>query len=158
MIPTSSITHAQGGLYELSLKGLFPHPHWIAFLFTGLAESQISVVSGRAARNDNLSWDARLMLDFARSKATPETLDYVALAQRKPAQTDMVIPRLSRFETLRRRIGNGAGRPRPDRFSGSPSQSRFAADIVPDANRDQHRCRRHPRPHRDARHRQQRAA
>lgn len=100
---TSSITRAQGGWYELSLKGVFPHPHWIAFLFSGLAESQVSVVSGRALRDDNLQWDTRLMLDFARSQAMPEALDYVALAQRKPSAADMTMPRLSRFETRRTR-------------------------------------------------------
>lgn len=87
------------------MQGLFPHPHWIAFLFSGLAESQISVVSGRALRDDNHSWDARLPLDFSRARATPEALDYVALAQRKPATADMVVPRLSRFEVLRLRDG-----------------------------------------------------
>jgi hypothetical protein len=101
MMPTSSITSAPGGLHELRLQGLFTHPLWVSFLFTGLFESQVSVVSGRALRDDSHCWDARLLLDFGRSTSTPDGLDYVALAQRKPAAADMAAPRLSRFETLR---------------------------------------------------------
>jgi hypothetical protein len=102
MVPEASVLRTPTGLYEVKLKGRFSHPHWVAFLFADLAEKQVSVVSGRAVQSQSQEWDTRLTLDFGRSASLPSMLDYVLLAQRKPA-IDMTIPRLSKFEIVRRR-------------------------------------------------------
>ncbi len=101
MTPQSSISRFPTGLHELKIKGEFSHPHWMAFLFAGLSAVQISVVSGRATRTGS-GWDARLMLDFARSETVPESLDAVALALQKPDKTDGAAPRISQFRIARR--------------------------------------------------------
>ena len=106
MLATSTITRSLTGFHELRLQGPFPHPHWIAFLFAGLAQSGVSVVSGRAVQDDKQEWDARINLDFKNSKVTPESLDYIALAARKPVSADMTIPRLSRFQITPRYDGS----------------------------------------------------
>jgi hypothetical protein len=103
MTPESSITRTMSGSYELHLKGRFSHPHWVAFLFSGLAEAQVSVISGRASQSGIQEWDARINLDFRRCTLAPGTFDYVALAQRKPAAMDMSVPRLTSYEIMRRR-------------------------------------------------------
>lgn len=104
-MPTSSILRTATGLHELRLQGYFPHPHCVAFLLSGLANSQVSVISGRAFQKAPQEWEVLLNLDFARSKAAAETLDYVAMAQQKPASTDMAAPRISRYEIVRHTEG-----------------------------------------------------
>ncbi|HEX8834451.1 MAG TPA: hypothetical protein VF719_09635 [Abditibacteriaceae bacterium] len=105
MLPVSSITRVGAGSYELRLQGDLSHPHWMAFLFSGLAASQIAVVSGHILRGANLQWDTRLYLDFSQCKTLPENIDYLALAQRKPSITDTKPPRLGRFNIVR--LDNG---------------------------------------------------
>lgn len=102
MTPQSTLLRLPTGLYELKITGSFTHPHWMAFLFSGLAASGVSVVSGRAMQASSGLWEARLTLDFASVVVRPDTIDYVALALQKPAQTDARAPRLSRFQIARR--------------------------------------------------------
>lgn len=101
MTPQSSISRLPNGLYSLTVKGRFSHPHWMAFLFAGLAKAGISVVSGRAAQRDG-EWEAQVNLDFGQSSATPESLDYVALALQKPATMDATAPQLLKNHISRR--------------------------------------------------------
>lgn len=101
MTPQSSLLRLPNGLYSLSIKGSFTHPHWMAFLFAGLAGASVSVVSGRAIQSD-IGWDAQINLDFSRSTGTPESLDYVAMALQKPASADVGAPQLLKFHIIRR--------------------------------------------------------
>lgn len=101
MTPQSTLLRLPNGLYSLSIKGQFTHPHWMAFLFAGLAMSGISVVSGRAVQAES-GWDAQISLDFSRSNAKPEALDYVAMALQKPLTTDATAPILIKFQITRR--------------------------------------------------------
>jgi hypothetical protein len=102
MTPQSTLTRLPTGLHELKITGNFTHPHWMAFLFSGLAASSVSIVSGRAMQNAGGQWEARLTLDFTSVVVRPESVDYVALALQKPAQTDARAPKLTRFQISRR--------------------------------------------------------
>lgn len=84
MTPQSSISPLHNQQYELKINGRFTHPHWLAFLFSGLSAARVSVVSGRAAQVET-QWDARCILDFTGSDAAPNSLDYVTLALQRPA-------------------------------------------------------------------------
>lgn len=102
---TSQVVRTGPGLYELTLYGQFSHPHWVAFLFAGLAELQVSVVAGRATQTDLQHWEARLDLDFRRSTTAPDTLDYEGLARRRPSASDLSLPRLTVFTVVRQPQG-----------------------------------------------------
>ena len=97
-MPKSTLNRTPGGQYEIRIEGRFAHPHWVSFLFSGLSQQQISIVSGRALQDARLEWDARFVLDFRFSTAVPQNLDYVALAEKNPPQNDTGMPRLSHFE------------------------------------------------------------
>ena len=101
----ATISAASGSLHELQLSGRISHPHWMVCLLSGLSQSGVSVVSGRAQQTA-LEWDARLLLDFRTAKVQPHDLEYSALAERRPATPDMASPKLSRFE-LTRRVDGG---------------------------------------------------
>lgn len=100
--PTVSVQRLPDGAVEVALRGAFSHPHWLAYLLRALAESQVSLVSGRAAQNDALDWDARIVLDFRQSQLAPETLDYVALAQQRFNLAALAAPQLGGFRITRR--------------------------------------------------------
>jgi hypothetical protein len=102
MTPQSTLTRLPTGLHELKITGNFTHPHWMAFLFSGLAASGVSIMSGRAMQNGNGIWEARLSLDFTSVVVRPEGIDYVSLALQKPTQTDAKAPRLTKFQISRR--------------------------------------------------------
>ncbi|RYG72996.1 hypothetical protein EON80_03635, partial [bacterium] len=74
----------------------------MAFLFSGLAASAVSIVSGRAMQGASGVWDARLTLDFTSVVVRPESINYVGLALQKPALTDARAPKLTRFQIARR--------------------------------------------------------
>ena len=101
MAPTTSVSRSLKGHPQVRLQGSFPHPHWVAFLFSGLSNLKVSVIAGMATRGANQEWDARFDLDFTRSEANPESLDYLALAQQ---QTSLAFqpPQISRFQISRR--------------------------------------------------------
>ncbi|HEX8552903.1 MAG TPA: hypothetical protein VF681_15270 [Abditibacteriaceae bacterium] len=101
----SSISPATGNLYELQLNGRISHPHWLVFLLAGLAQSQVSVVSGRAQQT-GLDWTARLMVDFRGASARPDSLDYAVMAERKPASPVMTAPKLTSYNLARRADGS----------------------------------------------------
>lgn len=101
MRPTATIARNADGLYDLAVKGQFFHPHWVAHLFAGLAAQRVSIVSGRAAEEDELEWSASFTLDFAGSAADPEAVDYVGLAGKTlPADLAKVV--LTGFRVTRR--------------------------------------------------------
>lgn len=102
MSTTANIVQLPSGQYELNLQGRLAHPHWVGFLFTGLAQLNISVVAGHATQRDIQDWTARFTLDFSSSRSRPDTVDFVGLTQRKAASIDMKNPVLSKFEVLRR--------------------------------------------------------
>jgi hypothetical protein len=97
MTQASSITPAHNGHYTLHMEGLFTHPHWVAFLFSSLAQRNISVVSGRASQNTAQVWDAGFELNFDQSAAAPDCLNYVELAHEGTLSGDKELPRLSSF-------------------------------------------------------------
>lgn len=100
MTPKAMILPGRNGLQELSMQGLFPHPHWMVFLLAGLSEKHISVVEGRATQQITYIWDAHFQLDFRRSGLTPETIDYLALSSTRT--TSATTPQISTFELRRR--------------------------------------------------------
>lgn len=100
--PTASVQRLPDGFVEVALRGAFSHPHWLAYLLRALAESQVSLVSGRAAQDDALDWDARIVLDFRQSQLQPEQLDYVALAQQRFNTATLAAPQLGGFRIMRR--------------------------------------------------------
>lgn len=104
MTPQASILPGEKGLYDLKIKGLFIQPHWMVFLFSGLSEKQISVVEGQAKSAVHI-WDSHFKLDFRRSVATPNSIDYLALAGRRhitPVANHGALPRLDSFYLRRR--------------------------------------------------------
>ena len=101
-IPTTVLQRLPDGSVEVVLRGAFSHPHWLAYLLRALAESQISLVSGRAVQNDTQDWDARVALDFRQSQLQPEKLDYVALAQQRFNMATLAAPQLGGFRITRR--------------------------------------------------------
>lgn len=101
-IPTTSLQRLPDGSVEVTLRGAFSHPHWLAYLLRALSESQVSLVSGRAVQNDALDWDARIALDFRQSQLQPEKLDYVALAQQRFNMATLAAPQLGGFRITRR--------------------------------------------------------
>jgi hypothetical protein len=101
----SSISPATGNLYELHLHGRISHPHWLVFLLAGLAQSQVSVVAGRAQQT-GLDWDARLMVDFRGTSAEPDSLDYALMAESKPPSSITTAPKISRYNLARRPDGS----------------------------------------------------
>ena len=103
--PTAFILRTASGQHELSIQGHLSHPHWVVWLFSGLSHLKIDVVSGQITRTPSLSWDARLRLDFANSTTLPERLDYIVMAQSKPAIVDLSPPQLNRFQITRRENG-----------------------------------------------------
>lgn len=105
MTPRAALTRSGNGFHELRLEGHFYHPHWVAFLFTGLAERNISVMAGDARQPNQQDWIARFEIDCSDSHAAPEALDFVALAQQTPAVPDSGTPRLTSFELAQRPHG-----------------------------------------------------
>lgn len=101
----STLSMATGSLHELWLHGRISHPHWLVFLLSGLAASNVSVISGRATQTA-LDWDARLVLDFRGALNEPSELDYSALAEKKPITPTTASPRLTRHSVSRRADGN----------------------------------------------------
>lgn len=76
------LTPSTDGLHDLRMHGAFAHPHWVAFLFSGLAAQGISVVSGRAMQTPAGNWNAEFRLDFRRSHAIVQTIDFRALCEK----------------------------------------------------------------------------
>ncbi len=101
MTPQASLARLPNNNYELKIQGRFTHPHWMTFLFSGLSAAGVSVISGHAAQDGN-GWSARWILDFARSEAAPESLDYVALALQKSTPSATVAPTLTHYQIARR--------------------------------------------------------
>ncbi len=102
MIPKATVTPSANGLQELRIDGLFPHPHWMVFLLSGLAERQVSVVGGHATQQISHKWDAIFHLDFRRSLLSPEGVDYLSLAGKRAVHTPASPPQLSVFQVRRR--------------------------------------------------------
>jgi hypothetical protein len=101
MRPTATLARNPNGLYDLTIKGQFFHPHWVAHLSAGLAGQGVSIMSGRAAEEDDLEWSAQFTLDFQGSAAAPEAVDYVGLAA-KTLPADLAKVSLTRFRLSRR--------------------------------------------------------
>jgi len=69
-------------MHELRLQDRFYHPHWLAFLMSGLSQIKVSVVSGKAAQIAPQEWDVTLQLDFRGSVTVPERVDFRALTEK----------------------------------------------------------------------------
>ncbi len=101
MTPQATLSHLPNNTYALKIQGRFTHPHWMAFLFSGLSAAKVSVMSGHAAQ-DEAGWNAQWILDFSRSDAAPESLDYVALALQRSTPTGTMAPTLTEYKIARR--------------------------------------------------------
>jgi hypothetical protein len=87
----------------------------MAFLFSGLSEAGVSVISGRAIQNET-QWDARWTLDFSRAIGVPESLDYVAMALQRPTTTKNSVPVISSYQIARRADQSLQVRLQPDQI------------------------------------------
>ena len=103
--PKSTIAGTPTGLSELRMSGAFTHPHWVGIMFTALSHRQISVVSGTATVNSIAEWEACFLLDFARSSDSPQSVDFVALAQQSASTMDQRLPKLSSSVITQRERG-----------------------------------------------------
>jgi hypothetical protein len=106
MAPASTISRLGNNLYELNIRGFFPHPHWMVFLFSGLTDLKVSVLRGKAAQDRGQQWDASFRLDFGKSPAPAEDVNYISLTQKKVRADEMKSPRLSKFRKNRRSDGS----------------------------------------------------
>lgn len=100
----STISNLPNGLHELHIKGRFYHPHWLAFLLSGLSQLNISTVAGTALSKEQQEWDARLVLDFGKSNSNPDRVDYVTLAETRTTLRSSTI-QLSTFKVSPRASG-----------------------------------------------------
>lgn len=89
------------GLHQLDLFGHCHDPHWVAGLFSGLADHGVSIISGHAAQDGQGLWRAQFELDFRDCASDPQQLDY-ALMMRRAAALDAAMPALSSFGLSRR--------------------------------------------------------
>ena len=94
------VPHA-GGLHRVDLDGAFAHPHWLAFLCSGLSVEGVAVVSGEASRPEPMRWTGHFLLD-----GPVEGLDIVALTGRRSALRDSASPVLSSYSVARRSDGD----------------------------------------------------
>jgi len=98
----STISSTPEGLYRLSLHGRLHRPHWVAQLFSALAQLRISIISGEASQEKGGEWTSSFLLDFADSSADPHHLNYTAFTEQPATGERHAAPRLSRFEITRR--------------------------------------------------------
>ena len=102
MMPEASVLRLGNNVCELRIQGFFAYPHWMVSLLSGLMESQIAVVTGKAVQDRQQQWDARFRLDFQRSKSSPENVPYIVLTQRRAASNFSEPLRLTHFQIERR--------------------------------------------------------
>jgi hypothetical protein len=102
MKPVVSVNRLPNGLVELQMKGRFAHPHWVAYLFSGLASQKVSVSSGKASQLPSHEWDAAFLLDFANSTANPHILDYGSLCEAASVVNSGGSVQVSTFQISRR--------------------------------------------------------
>jgi hypothetical protein len=102
MRPKVDIARNPSGGYQLGLEGEFLHPHWVAFLFSGLSANRVSVVSGTAQQRSLATWSAAFQLDFTQSPAIPEQVDYLGLTDQEQLPLSLEVPTISTFQVLRR--------------------------------------------------------
>ena len=98
----STISRTASGMYELKLHGRLHRPHWVAQLFTALAQSHVSIISGEASQEKGGEWKSSFVLDFSGSSADPQQLNYAVFAEQAPSGERLPAPKLSRFELSRR--------------------------------------------------------
>ena len=98
---TATIEAEAGGLHRVELEGAFGHPHWLAFLCSGLSAEGVAVVSGEASRPEPMRWRGHFLLD-----GPVEGLDVVTLAVRRSTLRDSSAPVLSSYAVVRRTDGD----------------------------------------------------
>jgi hypothetical protein len=98
----STISSTTEGMYQLKLQGRLHRPHWVAQLFSALAQLHISIISGEATQGKGGEWTSSFLLDFSGSSADPRHLNYTAFAEQAPSGERLAAPKLSRFELSRR--------------------------------------------------------
>jgi hypothetical protein len=86
--------------HQLDLAGSYDHPHWLAFLCSGLSAAGVSVVSGRAVRGAATHWDGHLVVSGPMS-----AIDPMALAATRPVRRDAGRLRLTSYRIERRPDG-----------------------------------------------------
>lgn len=101
MPPQISLVKSWNGGRQLRIQGEFLHPHWVAFLFSGLSNLKISVIGGTANSVTIRDWDAHFDLDFSGCSLPPESIDYLALSQQETSLA-FAPPKLSTFHITRR--------------------------------------------------------
>ena len=102
MPPALSLVDLPDGCANLKLEGEILHPHWVAFLFSGLGASHVSVVSGQAKQKSIVSWQASFRLDFARCPTPPKNLDFLGMLNQEQLPLNVEIPHLGDYQIVRR--------------------------------------------------------
>ncbi len=98
----STISRTADGMYQLKLHGRLHRPHWVAQLFSALAQLHVSIISGEASQEKGGEWTSSFVLDFSSSTADPHHINYTAFADQAPSGDRPAAPKLSRFEVSRR--------------------------------------------------------
>ncbi|MCU1603033.1 MAG: hypothetical protein JWO22_3742 [Frankiales bacterium] len=98
---TATIETQAGGLHRVELAGSFGHPHWLAFLCSGLSAKGVAVVSGKASRPEPMRWEGHFLLD-----GQVDGLDVIELAGRRSTVRDSAAPALSSYSVVRRTDGD----------------------------------------------------
>lgn len=101
MASKSNIARLPNGNYSLKLEGRFSHPLWVKFLFSGLSDLKVSVISGRAVQQLTDGWNASFVLDFATCTVPPDAIDYLGLITQEQAPAWTPSPRLHDFKVTR---------------------------------------------------------
>lgn len=98
------IIQSGGGRSRITVSGSFTHPHWLAFLGSGLAQRGVSIVSGSVVRNPQRVWTGELEVDTSSSPRPLRPQDLVVLASTR-AQPSTAPPRLTGWSVSRRTDG-----------------------------------------------------
>lgn len=87
--------------HQIDLAGNYDHPHWLAFLCSGLSAAGVAVVSGRAVRRATTHWEGHLVVSGPMAAVDP-----AALAATRPVRRDAGRLRLTSYQVVRRPDGH----------------------------------------------------
>jgi hypothetical protein len=87
-------------VHQVDLAGTYTHPHWLAFLCSGLSAAGVSVVSGTAVRREGMDWEGHLAVTGPMLSVDP-----AVLAATRPATRDAGRLQLTSYQVGRRADG-----------------------------------------------------
>jgi hypothetical protein len=90
------------GTATLKLDGEILHPHWVAFLFSGLGACHVSVVAGQAKQRSIVSWEATFRVDLSRCPTPAKSLNILGMMNQEQLPLNVEIPHLTSYQIVRR--------------------------------------------------------